>query len=91
MSDALERRMQRVPSVAALLAVAVAFALMLARNVPGGDADSILNVSNDPARELYEHIDTAFEADLRAAHRPACQSVGVTWRLGASVARHHRR
>jgi sulfate transport system substrate-binding protein len=55
--------MPQVSNVAALLAVAVAFALILARNLPGRDADTILNVSYDPTRELYEHIDTAFEAD----------------------------
>jgi len=55
--------MPRWLDLAAMLTVAVAFGLILAKNTSGTDRDTILNVSYDPTRELYERIDAAFEAD----------------------------
>jgi sulfate transport system substrate-binding protein len=49
-------------SIAAVVAVVIAFGLIVAKNTPRHE-DSILNVSYDPTRELYEQIDAAFETD----------------------------
>jgi len=50
-------------SVAAGLAVAAAFGLIVAKNLPGDDRDVLLNVSYDPTRELYQQLNAAFESD----------------------------
>jgi hypothetical protein len=47
----LAGQMRHWLNMAAVLAVAAAFGLILARNIPDKGRDSILNVSYDPTRE----------------------------------------
>ncbi len=54
--------MQRGLSIAAILAVVIAFGLILAKNSPVTPKDSLLNVSYDPTRELYQTLNPLFEA-----------------------------
>lgn len=56
--------MQRGLNIAALAAVVVAFGLIVATNLPGRARNSILNVSYDPTRELYQSINALFEAQF---------------------------
>jgi len=57
-----EAGMRHWLSIAAVLAAVAAFGLIVAKNMPDG-RQSILNVSYDPTRELYQTLNTAFEAD----------------------------
>lgn len=50
-------------SIPAILAVMAAFGLIVAKNLPGEDRDSLLNVSYDPTRELYQRLNAEFESD----------------------------
>jgi len=50
-------------SISAVLAVVAAFSLIVAKNLPGDNKASLLNVSYDPTRELYQHLNAAFESD----------------------------
>ncbi len=47
----------------AVLAALGALALIMFKNLPATGRDSLLNVSYDPTRELYQHINAAFESD----------------------------
>jgi len=55
----LHRRLE----VAAVIAVVVAFAAIVARNYPAGGPESLLNVSYDPTRELYQALNQQFVAE----------------------------
>jgi sulfate transport system substrate-binding protein len=46
----------------ALAAVAIAIALVVARNVAGEASTQLLNVSYDPTRELFQDINQQFVA-----------------------------
>jgi sulfate transport system substrate-binding protein len=75
-------------NLAAVLAVVVAFGLIAARNLPGSGSESILNVSYDPTRELYENINAGFEADYTrrtGRHLHVVQSHGGSSRQSRSV------
>ncbi|MGB9195914.1 MAG: sulfate ABC transporter substrate-binding protein, partial [Terriglobales bacterium] len=54
---------QRWMEVAALLAVLGAFGAIFARNLPASSRDSLLNVSYDPTRELFQDLDKQFVAE----------------------------
>jgi sulfate/thiosulfate-binding protein len=56
--------MQRGLNIAAILAVVIAFGLILAKNSPENRKDTLLNVSYDPTRELYQTLNPVFEAEL---------------------------
>ena len=56
--------MQRGLNIAAILAVVIAFVLILAKNWPENRRDTLLNVSYDPTRELYQTLNPVFEAEL---------------------------
>src|ERR1700727_1100231 len=56
--------MQRGLNIAAILAIVVACGLILAKNSPGNSKDTLLNVSYDPTRELYQTLNPVFDAEL---------------------------
>ena len=56
--------MQRGLNIAAILAVVIAFGLILAKNSPENPRDTLLNVSYDPTRELYQTLNPVFVAEL---------------------------
>jgi sulfate/thiosulfate transport system substrate-binding protein len=56
--------MQRGLNIAAILAVVIAFGVILAKNSPENRKDTLLNVSYDPTRELYQTLNPVFEAEL---------------------------
>jgi sulfate transport system substrate-binding protein len=75
-------------NAAALLAVVVAFALILAKNIPADEGDSILNVSYDPTRELYQRVNALFVADYfrrTGRHLRVVQSHGGSSRQSRAV------
>jgi sulfate transport system substrate-binding protein len=75
-------------NTAAVLAAVGAFGLILAKNIPADSRDSILNVSYDPTRELYQQINTAFEADYArrsGRHVRVVQSHGGSSRQSRAV------
>jgi sulfate/thiosulfate transport system substrate-binding protein len=75
-------------NIAAVLAVAAAFGLILARNIPDNGRDGILNVSYDPTRELYQRINAAFEADYArrtGRHLRVVQSHGGSSRQSRAI------
>jgi sulfate transport system substrate-binding protein len=78
-------------NTAAVLAALAAFGLILAKNIPGdagNDRDSILNVSYDPTRELYQQINAAFESDYArrtGRHVRIVQSHGGSSRQSRAV------
>jgi sulfate transport system substrate-binding protein len=75
-------------NIAALLAVAVAFGLILAKNIPADEGDRILNVSYDPTRELYQNVNALFEADYfrrTGRHLRVVQSHGGSSRQSRAV------
>ena len=51
---------------------------------------TLLNVSYDPTRELYQDINKAFAAALAGAQRPGRHDPPVAWRLGQAGALGHR-
>jgi sulfate/thiosulfate transport system substrate-binding protein len=52
-------------NLAAVLAVAMAVTLIVARNVEGETSHQLLNVSYDPTRELYRRINEQFVVEYR--------------------------
>jgi sulfate/thiosulfate transport system substrate-binding protein len=75
-------------NIAALLAAVAALGLILAKNIPGNDRDSILNVSYDPTRELYQQINAAFESDYArrtGRHVHVLQSHGGSSRQARAI------
>lgn len=56
-------RSQRALDLAAVVAVLVAFGLIIATNMPVGPGDRLLNVSYDPTRELYATLNDLFVDD----------------------------
>ena len=79
---------RRWMDVAALLAVAVAFGAIFARNLPASDRDSLLNVSYDPTRELYKTLNEQFVADYAnrtGRHLNILQSHGGSSRQARAV------
>jgi sulfate/thiosulfate transport system substrate-binding protein len=75
-------------NIAALVAALAALGLILAKNIPGNGRDSILNVSYDPTRELYQHLNTAFESDYArrtGRHVHVVQSHGGSSRQARAV------
>ena len=72
----------------AVLAVVAAFSLIVVKNLPRADRDSLLNVSYDPTRELYISINKAFEADYAqhtGRHLRIVQSHGGSSRQARAV------
>jgi sulfate transport system substrate-binding protein len=47
-------------NIGALAAVVIAIALVAAKNVSGDASRQILNVSNDPTRELFQDLNSYF-------------------------------
>ncbi len=81
-------QMQRGLNIAAVLAVMVAFGLILAKNIPGNGLDSLLNVSYDPTRELYQALNASFEADYArrtGRHLRVVQSHGGSSRQSRAI------
>jgi sulfate/thiosulfate transport system substrate-binding protein len=75
-------------TLSAVLAVAAAFGLILSKNMPSEDRDSILNVSYDPTRELYQHLNAAFQSDYArrtGRHLRIVQSHGGSSRQSRAV------
>jgi sulfate/thiosulfate-binding protein len=75
-------------SISGMLAVVAAFALIVAKNMPGEDRDSLLNVSYDPTRELYQQLNAAFESDYArrtGRHLRIIQSHGGSSRQSRAV------
>jgi len=75
-------------SISALLAVAAAVTLIVGKNMPGEDRDSLLNVSYDPTRELYQQLNAAFESDYArhtGRHLRLVQSHGGSSRQSRAV------
>ena len=71
----------------ALLA-AGALGLIVAKNLPREDRDTLLNVSYDPTRELYQHLDAAFVSDYAqrtGRHLRIVQSHGGSARQSRAV------
>jgi sulfate transport system substrate-binding protein len=80
--------MQRGLSIAAILAVVIAFGLILLKNSPVSEKDSLLNVSYDPTRELYQTLNPLFEADFfqqTGRHLHIIQSHGGSSRQSRAV------
>jgi sulfate/thiosulfate transport system substrate-binding protein len=46
----------------AIAAVLAGFALIIAKNLPGGTNNKLINVSYDPTRELYQNLNLEFSA-----------------------------
>jgi sulfate/thiosulfate-binding protein len=75
-------------NISAVLAVVAAFGLIGANNMPSGERDSLLNVSYDPTRELYQRLNAAFEADYArrtGRHLRVVQSHGGSSRQARAV------
>jgi sulfate/thiosulfate transport system substrate-binding protein len=75
-------------NAAAVLAAVAAFGLILAKNIQGTSRDTILNVSYDPTRELYQHINAAFESDYArrtGRHVHVVQSHGGSSRQSQAI------
>lgn len=73
----------RIPwiSVGAVAAVVAAVALLVARNGEGSAAHHLLNVSYDPTRELYQHINPRF---LETYEKETGSSVAIKQSHGGS-------
>jgi sulfate transport system substrate-binding protein len=79
---------QRRVNLAAIMAVLVAFGLILAKNSPTAEGDHLLNVSYDPTRELYQDLDALFVADYAqktGRHLTIVQSHGGSSRQARAV------
>jgi sulfate/thiosulfate transport system substrate-binding protein len=75
-------------SISAVLAVLAALGLILAKNWPDEGRDSLLNVSYDPTRELYQQLNAAFIDDYArrtGRHLHIGQSHGGSSRQSRSV------
>jgi sulfate transport system substrate-binding protein len=80
--------MQRGLNIAAVLAVVIAFAVIFVKNSPVSREDSLLNVSYDPTRELYQTLNPLFEADFfqrTGRHLHIIQSHGGSSRQSRAV------
>jgi sulfate transport system substrate-binding protein len=53
-------------SILGVLAIVIATAAIVLKNLPTGGSDEILNVSYDPTRELYSALDKEFVAEYHA-------------------------
>jgi len=81
-------RSQRALNLGAVIAVLVAFGLILAANMPVGRRDRLLNVSYDPTRELYLALNSLFVADYAkrtGQHLTIVQSHGGSARQARAV------
>jgi ABC-type sulfate transport system substrate-binding protein len=65
---AIKRFRSRIPwlNVVGVVAIVLAAAAIVIKNVPAAGSNQILNVSYDPTRELYAAIDQAFIPQYRA-------------------------
>lgn len=75
-------------SISAGVAVIVAIALILVKNRTGDAGGSIVNVSYDPTRELYQRIDSDFESEYArrtGRHVHIVQSHGGSARQSRAV------
>jgi sulfate/thiosulfate transport system substrate-binding protein len=75
-------------NTAAVLAAVGAFGLILTKNIPDNSRNSILNVSYDPTRELYQQINAAFESDYArrtGRHVRVVQSHGGSSRQSRAI------
>jgi sulfate/thiosulfate transport system substrate-binding protein len=80
--------MRHLLSISAVLAVVAAFGLIVATNLPADSRDSLLNVSYDPTRELYQQLNTAFVSDYArrtGRHLRIVQSHGGSSRQSRAV------
>lgn len=73
----------RIPwvNIGAIVASVVAISLIATKNVGGRAAHQILNVSYDPTRELYQHLNPVFVAKYE---KESGESVGVRQSHGGS-------
>jgi len=72
----------------AVVAVGVAFALIVAKNAPGNTNNQLLNVSYDPTRELYQSLNSEFAATYEkqtGQHVTIVQSHGGSSRQARTV------
>jgi sulfate/thiosulfate transport system substrate-binding protein len=79
---------QRWINLGAVAAVVVAFALIVAKNVPGDTNNQLLNVSYDPTRELYQSLNPEFVAAYEkrtGRHITVVQSHGGSSRQARTV------
>jgi sulfate transport system substrate-binding protein len=75
-------------NISALLVAAGALGLIVVRNLPHEDRDTLINVSYDPTRELYQRLDAAFVSDYAARtgrHLHIVQSHGASARQSRAV------
>jgi sulfate/thiosulfate transport system substrate-binding protein len=75
-------------NLAAVVAVLVAFGLIVAKNIPASAGDRLLNVSYDPTRELYRDLNDLFVADYQkhtGRHLTVVQSHGGSSRQARAV------
>lgn len=75
-------------NISALLVAVAALGLIVAKNIPHEDRDSLLNVSYDPTRELYQRLDAAFVSDYArrtGRHLHIVQSHGGSARQSRAV------
>jgi sulfate/thiosulfate transport system substrate-binding protein len=80
--------LRRPMDVAAVVAVVVAFGAIFAKNLPVSGHDSLLNVSYDPTRELYQSLNQQFVADYAnrtGRHLTILQSHGGSSRQARAV------
>jgi sulfate/thiosulfate-binding protein len=79
---------QRRLDFAAVLAAVIAFGAIFAKNLPASSRDSLLNVSYDPTRELYQTLNAQFAADYAnrtGRHLNILQSHGGSSRQARAV------
>jgi len=79
---------QRWINLGAVAAVMVAFALIVAKNVPGDTNNQLVNVSYDPTRELYRSLNPEFVATYEkrtGRHITVVQSHGGSSRQARMV------
>jgi sulfate transport system substrate-binding protein len=75
-------------NISALIVAVAALALIVATNMPREDRDSLINVSYDPTRELYQQLNAAFAADYArrtGRHLRIVQSHGGSARQSRAV------
>src|ERR1700683_2872989 len=79
---------QRWLTLGAVLAVALAFTAIFAKNAPGNTNNQLLNVSYDPTRELYQKLNAEVATDYEKGtgrHITIVQSHGGSSRQARTV------
>jgi sulfate/thiosulfate-binding protein len=81
-------RMRHWLNISALLVAVAALGLIVAKNMPREDRNTLLNVSYDPTRELYQRLNAAFLSDYArrtGRHLHIVQSHGGSARQSRAV------